>query len=68
MCSGTIVHYKIPLVIIGENETTEDTTLCEDFLLGNNIELINLNLEQCKLMMRDFIQNNEELWFEDISI
>ena len=68
MCSGTIVHYKIPLVIIGENETTEDTTLCEDFLLGNNIELINLNLEQCKLMMRDFIQNNEALWFEDISI
>ncbi len=68
MCSGTIVHYKIPLVIIGENETTEDTTLCEDVLLGNNIELINLNLEQCKLMMRDFIQNNEELWFEDISI
>ena len=68
MCSGTIVHYKIPLVIIGENETTEETTMCEEFLLGNNVELINLNLDQCKLMMKEFIQNNEELWFEDISI
>ena len=68
MCSGTIVHYKIPLVIIGENETTEATTFCEDFLVDNNIELINMNLDQCKLMMKHFIQNNEELWFEDISI
>jgi cytosine deaminase len=68
MCSGTIVHYKIPLVIIGENETTEATTFCEDFLVDNNIELINMNLDQCKLMMKHFIQNNEELWYEDISI
>ena len=55
-------------VIIGENETTEATTFCEDFLVDNNIELINMNLDQCKLMMKHFIQNNEELWFEDISI
>jgi len=36
--------------------------------VDNNIELINMNLDQCKLMMKHFIQNNEELWYEDISI
>ena len=51
-----------------ENKTTEATTFCEDFLVDNNIELINMNLDQCKLMMKHFIQNNEELWYEDISI
>ena len=35
MCSGTIVHYKIPLLVIGENETVKDTTFCEDFLIEN---------------------------------
>jgi len=68
MCSGTIVHYKIPILIIGENETVKDTTMCEEFLIDNNIEIINMDLEECKLMMSSFIQNNKDLWFEDISI
>ena len=68
MCSGTIVHYKIPILIIGENETVKDTTMCEDFLIDNNIEIINMDLDECKLMMSSFIQNNKDLWFEDISI
>ena len=41
MCSGTIVHYKIPLLVIGENETVKDTTFCEDFLIENNTKIIN---------------------------
>ena len=68
MCSGTIVHYKIPLVVIGENETVKDTTICEDFLIENKIEVINLDLNECKVMMTSFIENNQNLWFEDISI
>ena len=59
MCSGTIVHYKIPLVIIGENETVKNTTICEDFLIENNIEIINLNLNECKVMMASFIEKNQ---------
>ena len=54
MCSGTIVHYKIPILIIGENETVKDTTMCEEFLIDNNIEIINMDLEECKLMMSYF--------------
>ena len=68
MCSGTIVHYKIPLLVIGENETVKDTTFCEDFLIENNIKIINLDLNDCKSMMSSFIERNEKLWFEDISI
>jgi len=68
MCSGTIVHYKIPLLVIGENETVKDTTFCEDFLIENNIKIINLDLNECKSMMSSFIERNEKLWFEDISI
>ena len=68
MCSGTIVHYKIPLVVVGENETVKDTTICEDFLITNNIEIINLDLDDCKSMMNSFIKKNENLWHEDISI
>ena len=68
MCSGTIVHYKIPLLVIGENETVKDTTICEDFLAENNIKIINLDLNECKSMMSSFIERNEKLWFEDISI
>jgi cytosine deaminase len=68
MCSGTIVHYKIPLLVIGENETVKDTTFCEDFLIENNTKIINLELNECKSMMSSFIERNEKLWFEDISI
>ena len=68
MCSGTIVHYKIPLLVIGENETVKDTTFCEDFLIENNTKIINLDLNECKSMMSSFIERNENLWFEDISI
>ena len=68
MCSGTIVHYKVPLVVIGENETVKNTTICEDFLIENKIEIINLDLNECKIMMNSFIKNNQNLWFEDISI
>ena len=68
MCSGTIVHYKIPLVVIGENETVKNTTICEDFLVANNTKIINLDLDECKSMMGSFIERNEKLWFEDISI
>jgi len=68
MCSGTIVHYKIPIVVIGENETVKDTTICEDFLAENNIKIINLDLNECKSMMSSFIEKNKKLWYEDISI
>lgn len=65
MCSGAMVLYNIPLVVIGENENFKGP---EQYLMDNGVKLINLNLDSCKKMLVTFIQNNPELWNEDIGI
>ena len=63
MCSGAILLYKIPRVVIGENENFMGP---EDYLNQNGVDLVNLDLEDCKLMLGDFIHKNPKLWLEDI--
>lgn len=63
MCTGTILLYKIPVVVIGENETFRGP---EDYSQSRGVKLINLNLEECKQLMREFIRERPELWNEDI--
>jgi len=63
MCSGTILLYGIPRVVIGENETFQGP---EDYLRSRGVELVVLDSEECKQMMRDFIAEHPELWNEDI--
>lgn len=62
MCTGAILLYKIPVVIIGENETFKGP---ENYL-RKRVKLINLNLKECKKIMADFIRKSPELWSEDI--
>ncbi|MCQ4259530.1 nucleoside deaminase [Stutzerimonas stutzeri] len=63
MCSGAILLYGIPKVIIGENQTF----LGEELLLrGRGVDVQVLNDESCVEMMRSFIANSPELWNEDI--
>lgn len=64
MCSGTIVQFKIPKVVIGEAENFEGNI---DFLKENGVEVVLLNDQSCTKMMKDFIANNQELWNEDIA-
>jgi creatinine deaminase len=66
MCGGTAVLYKIPRVVIGENRTVADTTLCEDWLRAHGIEVVNLDLPECYDLMQAFIQRHPEVWNEDI--
>lgn len=63
MCTGAILLYGIPKVIIGENETFLGA---EAHLKNNGVEVIVLNDSECIQMMRDFIKNKPELWNEDI--
>jgi cytosine/creatinine deaminase len=63
MCSGAILLYKIPVVVIGENKTFKGP---ENHLAKRGVKLINLNLEECKKMMKDFILKKPEVWLEDI--
>jgi cytosine/creatinine deaminase len=63
MCSGTVLLYKIPKIVIGENTSFQGP---EDYMRSRGVELVILNNEECKQIMRDFIAAKPELWNEDI--
>jgi cytosine/creatinine deaminase len=63
MCSGTALLYGISRIVIGENETF---TGPEDYLRSRGVELVVLQLPECKALMDEFIAANPELWNEDI--
>jgi creatinine deaminase len=65
MCSGTVLLYKIPKVIIGENKTFQGP---EDYVRSRGVGLVILNLEECISLMEAFIAARPELWNEDIGV
>ncbi len=64
MCSGTIIQFGIPRVVIGENETFGGN---ENFLLEHGVDVEIANDSDCKNLMQKFISENPELWAEDIA-
>lgn len=64
MCSGTIVQFGIPKVVIGENVNFDGNI---DFLKSRGVEVVLLNDTASIEMMKEFIDKNPELWNEDIS-
>jgi cytosine/creatinine deaminase len=65
MCSGTILLYRIPHVVIGENQTFMGE---EDLLLSRGVKLEVLQDLRCIEMMRRFIREKPQLWNEDIGV
>jgi len=65
MCSGAVLLYKIPTVIIGENATFKGP---EDYLRQRGVQLVNLDLAECKELINSFIKARPELWNEDIGV
>ena len=63
MCSGAVLLYKIPRVVVGENVTFQGP---EDHLRARGVQLDVRNDETCVALMRDFIAACPELWNEDI--
>jgi cytosine deaminase len=63
MCSGTALLYKIPKIIVGENQTFRGP---EDYVRSRGVELIIENDPTCIDLMRRFIAEHPELWNEDI--
>jgi cytosine deaminase len=63
MCSGAIMLYGIPTVVIGENQTFMGD---EALLQSRGIEVIQMNNDRCVSLMETFIEQNPELWNEDI--
>lgn len=63
MCSGAILLYGIPRVVIGENKTFMGA---EDWLTARGVTLIRMENPDCMAMMRAFIKGHPRLWNEDI--
>ena len=65
MCSGAILLYKIPRVVIGENATFQGP---EAYVRSQGVQVEVLNDPACIRLMREFIAARPELWNEDIGV
>lgn len=65
MCTGAILLYGIPKVVIGENETFLGE---EKLLKERGVEVSVLNDKTCIDLMNTFIKSNQNLWNEDIGV
>jgi creatinine deaminase len=65
MCSGAIILYRIPRVIVGENVTFSGA---EDYMRSQGVQVEIVQDPECIRMMSDFILANPELWNEDIGV
>ncbi len=65
MCSGAVLLYGIPKVVIGENRT-----FCgpEEYVRSRGVEVVVVDSRECFELMKTFIGNNPELWNEDIGV
>jgi cytosine deaminase len=63
LCAGAVVQFGIKKVYAGESETFSGA---KEFMQSHGVEVINLNLDECKNMMKTFIEKNPKLWNEDI--
>ena len=64
MCAGTILQFRIPRIVIGENETFGGN---EAFLQGRGVTVEVANDPECRDLMQKFILEKPELWAEDIA-
>ena len=63
MCTGAILLYGIPRVVMGENRTFVGA---EDLLRSRGVEVVDLDSDACVDLMREFIAAHPEIWNEDI--
>ncbi|MCB1516045.1 MAG: nucleoside deaminase, partial [Hyphomicrobiaceae bacterium] len=63
MCTGTIIQFGIGRVVVAESENFKGF---QDVLSLAGVDVKDYHEERCTHMMADFIENNPELWNEDI--
>jgi cytosine deaminase len=63
LCAGAVVQFGIKKVYAGEAETFSGA---REFMESHGVEVVDLDLDECKQMMEHFIRQNPELWNEDI--
>jgi creatinine deaminase len=65
MCSGAILLYGFPKVVVGENLTFQGP---ESYLQDRGVKVEMMNSDECKRLMDEFIAANPALWNEDIGV
>ena len=65
MCSGAVLLYGIPAVVVGENRTFRGP---EDYLRSRGVDVVVADNRECVGLMETFIKNNPDLWNEDIGV
>lgn len=65
MCSGAVLLFKIPRVVVGENRTF---TGAEDLLRRNGVDVAVRDSAECVELMRRFTAEHPEVWNEDIGV
>jgi creatinine deaminase len=63
LCAGAVVQFGIKKVYAGESATFPGA---KEFMESHGVEVIDLNLDECKSMMKEFIEKYPTLWNEDI--
>src|SRR4051812_34741199 len=63
LCSGAVVQFGIPKVIVGESRTFAGGP---EFMRSHGVEIIDRDLPECSDMMRQFIAAHPELWNENM--
>lgn len=63
MCSGAVLLYGIPRVVVGENSTFQGP---EDYVRSRGVDVVVVNDAECRELMAQFIAANPALWNEDI--
>ena len=65
MCSGAVLLYGIPKLVIGENHTFRGP---EDYVKSRGVKVEVVDNPECRQLMETFIKNSPELWNEDIGV
>ncbi len=63
LCAGAVVQFGILQVVVGESESLEGAA---ELMKAHGVQLLNLDLDECKQLMRQFVHQNPKLWLEDI--
>ncbi len=63
LCAGAIVQFGIQKVIAGESDTFEGAS---EFMKEHGVEVIDLDIAECKEIMQKFIREKPDIWYEDI--
>ena len=63
LCAGAVIQFGIQKVVAGESVTFAGA---RQLMESHGVEVVDLQLEECQQMMRDFIRRTPDLWSEDI--